>query len=181
MPASYFAPKGLRTKFTDEQRDALEEFFSQNPRLTHDTLEAFASEHNLTISAVRNWVNNRKQRLKRNYGSSFEGNDPKIPKVDKETNFNEQSTQRSSNGQIDSLKVNVGNFKQIDKDKGEDSPVASPTMVNGPRFKQGDNNGMDTKKSAQGNGLLSDIFDGSTGIPTMVDNVSMDCLGTAAE
>ena len=57
-------------------------FLSQNPRLTHDTLEAFANEQNLTISAVRNWVNNRKQRMKRGSTTSFEETPAKYPRAE---------------------------------------------------------------------------------------------------
>jgi hypothetical protein len=75
-------PKCNRTKFTDEQKEALESFLTQNPRLTHDTLEQFAHEQNLTISAVRNWVNNRKQRMKRGSSTGFEESPGKYPRSD---------------------------------------------------------------------------------------------------
>lgn len=75
-------PKCNRTKFTDEQKEALESFLTQNPRLTHDTLEQFAHDQNLTISAVRNWVNNRKQRMKRGSSTGFEESPGKYPRSD---------------------------------------------------------------------------------------------------
>lgn len=75
-------PKCNRTKFSDEQKEALESFLSQNPRLTHDTLEQFATEQNLTISAVRNWVNNRKQRMKRGSSTGFEESPGKYLRFD---------------------------------------------------------------------------------------------------
>ena len=71
-----------RTKFTDEQKEALELFLSQNPRMTHDTLEEFACEQNLTVSAVRNWVNNRKQRMKRGSSTGTEESPGKYPRID---------------------------------------------------------------------------------------------------
>ena len=70
-----------RTKFTDDQKEALELFLSQNPRLTHEVLEEFAHEQNLTISAVRNWVNNRKQRMKRG-STGFEESPGKYPRIE---------------------------------------------------------------------------------------------------
>ncbi|XP_028396818.1 homeobox protein cut-like 1 [Dendronephthya gigantea] len=75
-------PKCNRTKFSDEQKEALESFLSQNPRLTHDTLEQFATEQNLTISAVRNWVNNRKQRMKRGSSTGFDESPGKYIRFD---------------------------------------------------------------------------------------------------
>lgn len=71
-----------RTRFTDEQKDALESFISKNPRLHHEKLEQFAREHHLTISSVRNWVNNRKQRMKRDSSSGADDNLPKCLRLE---------------------------------------------------------------------------------------------------
>lgn len=175
LPSTQFTPKGLRTKFTDEQRDALELFFSQNPRLTHDTLEEFASEQNLTISAVRNWVNNRKQRLKRSCGSSNDESDAKVLRTDDPSGLHEEAAHRGSHGEMDSSGENGLGHNDLD------SPTGIPTMVGRPTLKQEDDEDMDNQKSEHGNGFSSNVFSSSTSIPTMVENIAMNCLAVPTE
>lgn len=174
----------MRTKFTDEQRDALEAFFNSDPRLTHDTLEGFANDNNLTISAVRNWVNNRKQRLKRNCGSSFEGNDTKYLKTEQLVNGDEDSSERRGSGQDVSSKVTSPGFCESDGDEGARSPCGNgiPTMVNGSTIRNEIESGEAMlEKPRQGNGLSSSTFTSSSGIPTMVENIAMNCMTIPAE
>ena len=116
-------PKCNRTKFTDEQKEALELFLSQNPRLTHDTLEQFAHEQNLTISAVRNWVNNRKQRMKRGSSTSFEESPGKYPRID--------GSEDLENGgfQPRTQEFEASDYHSIETE-------GTPTMVNAATFDQ---------------------------------------------
>lgn len=174
----------MRTKFTDEQRDALEAFFNSDPRLTHDTLEGFASDNNLTISAVRNWVNNRKQRLKRNCSSSFDESDIKHLKTEQlEVDVDEEdSSERRGIGQDVSSKVKSPGFHESDGDDGVRSPCGIPTMVNGSTIRnEAESSEAALAKPRQGNGLSSSVFTSSSGIPTMVENIAMDCMPVPAE
>lgn len=169
IPTSYFTPKGLRTKFTKDQRNALEDFFISNPRLTHDTLETFASDNNLTISAVRNWVNNRKQRLKRTSSSSFEENDAKFPKNEEKLSFDEDVVERRDDGQDASSKENSPSFTEPDSN----GDLTSPTLVNGSSIRN-EESVEETMKPRQG--FSSASFSTPSKIPTMVGHLAMDCM-----
>ena len=111
-----------RTKFTDEQKEALEVFLSQNPRMTHDTLEQFAREQNLTISAVRNWVNNRKQRMKRGSSTGYEDSPGKYPRIEGSDDLDDNSFQTRA--------------QSLDGYRGIESE-GIPTMVNSTTYEQG--------------------------------------------
>lgn len=115
-------PKCNRTKFSDEQKEALESFLLQNPRLTHDTLEEFSREQNLTISAVRNWVNNRKQRMKRGSSTVLEESPGKYPRIDGADDFDDDGFHSRSQ------EFDGPGYPCIDSDV--------PTMVNSTSYDQ---------------------------------------------
>ena len=132
----------------------MELFLSQNQRLTHDTLEQFAHEQNLTISAVRNWVNNRKQRMKRG-STGFEESPGKYPRVDDSDELDNGSFQTRSEH------YEASGFHEIETEQ-------VPTMVSSAPY--------DQNRVAQ---RINTQFD-ATRVTTELDTPSFNGVGTTS-